>query len=142
MTSQLSSSGVEASSSNFSQTLERLSSKPGVIATLVLDRASSALLQSTGSFVFWSANTASPIGGSAPSAVPTSNSVTEASSTDSVSSFATTVMAYVNTSGEMIKHMNSSEDDLKLLRLRTKKHEIVIVPDSKFIFVVVHEISA
>jgi hypothetical protein len=35
--------------------------------------------------------------------------VTEASSTDSVSSFATTVMAYVNTSGEMIKHMNSTE---------------------------------
>ena len=34
------------------------------------------------------------------------------------------------------------QDELKLLRVRTKKHEIVIVPDAKFIFVVVHEISA
>jgi len=31
---------------------------------------------------------------------------------------------------------------MKLLRVRTKKHEIVIVPDPKFIFVVVHEVSA
>jgi hypothetical protein len=36
----------------------------------------------------------------------------------------------------------SGQDDLKLLRLRTKKHEFMIVPDPKYIFVVVHEVSA
>jgi dynein light chain roadblock-type len=30
---------------------------------------------------------------------------------------------------------------VKLLRLRTKKHELVIVPDVKYILVVVHETS-
>jgi len=31
------------------------------------------------------------------------------------------------------------QDDVKLLRLRTKKHELVIVPDAKYIFIVVHD---
>jgi len=34
------------------------------------------------------------------------------------------------------------QDDLKLLRLRTRKHELVIVPDAKFIFVVVHDVPS
>lgn len=31
------------------------------------------------------------------------------------------------------------QDEVKLLRLRTKKYELVIVPDSKYLLVVVHE---
>ena len=31
------------------------------------------------------------------------------------------------------------QDELKLLRLRTKKQELVIVPDSKFLLLVVHD---
>lgn len=31
------------------------------------------------------------------------------------------------------------QDEVKLLRLRTKKHELVIVPDPKYLLVVVHE---
>jgi dynein light chain roadblock-type len=33
----------------------------------------------------------------------------------------------------------SCQDEVKLLRLRTKKFELVIVPDSKYLLVVVHE---
>lgn len=34
---------------------------------------------------------------------------------------------------------NSPQDELKLLRLRTKKQELVIVPELKYILVVVHD---
>ena len=33
----------------------------------------------------------------------------------------------------------SCQDEVKLLRLRTKKYELVIVPDSKYLLVVIHE---
>jgi len=31
------------------------------------------------------------------------------------------------------------QDELKLLRLRTKKQELVIVPDSKYLLIVIHD---
>lgn len=31
------------------------------------------------------------------------------------------------------------DDEVKLLRLRTKKHEIVVVPDRKYLLCVVHD---
>ena len=34
------------------------------------------------------------------------------------------------------------ESEVKLLRLRTKRHEIVVVPDRKFLLCVVHDIAA
>ncbi|KAL2846295.1 hypothetical protein BJX68DRAFT_241169 [Aspergillus pseudodeflectus] len=34
------------------------------------------------------------------------------------------------------------DDEVKLLRLRTKKHEIVVVPDKKYLLCVVHDASA
>lgn len=35
-----------------------------------------------------------------------------------------------------------SQDEMKLLRLRTKKYELVIVPDAKYLLIVVHETPA
>ncbi|KAK2805513.1 hypothetical protein FQN49_008827 [Arthroderma sp. PD_2] len=34
------------------------------------------------------------------------------------------------------------DDELKLLRLRTKIHEIIIIPDRRFLLCVVHDVSA
>lgn len=34
------------------------------------------------------------------------------------------------------------QDELKLLRLRTKKQELVIVPDAKYLLIVIHETPA
>jgi hypothetical protein len=34
-----------------------------------------------------------------------------------------------------------TEDEVKLLRLRTKRHEIVVVPDRKYLLCVVHDAS-
>jgi len=134
-------SGVENLSASFSQTLERLSSKPGVIATVVVDRSSGALLQSTGSFSFWNAATSNSTSTTAKIASPTNKIESDTQSSDTTLHFTAMVCRYVESSGDLVHHMDS-DDDLKLLRLRTKKHEVVIVPDSKFIFVVVHEISA
>ncbi|KAL3449254.1 hypothetical protein BJX65DRAFT_273096 [Aspergillus insuetus] len=37
---------------------------------------------------------------------------------------------------------SQDDDEVKLLRLRTKKHEIVVVPDKKYLLCVVHDASA
>lgn len=38
-------------------------------------------------------------------------------------------------------HEREEDDEIKLLRLRTKKNEIVVVPDRKYLLCVVHEAS-
>lgn len=38
--------------------------------------------------------------------------------------------------------IESSQDELKLLRLRTRKQELVIVPDTKYLLIVIHETPA
>lgn len=41
-----------------------------------------------------------------------------------------------------IPKLTLEQDEVKLLRLRTKKNELVIVPDSKYILIVVHEMAS
>lgn len=41
--------------------------------------------------------------------------------------------------GEPEGHEKEEDDEVKLLRLRTKKHEIVVVPDRKYLLCVVHD---
>lgn len=36
-------------------------------------------------------------------------------------------------------HENQEDDEVKLLRLRTRKHEIVVVPDRKYLLCVIHD---
>ena len=43
------------------------------------------------------------------------------------------VFSFVSAAGTLIEELES-EDDLKLLRLRTRKNEIVIVPGQSFLF--------
>jgi len=49
------------------------------------------------------------------------------------------VWNFVQSAGEMIVQLNGDADETKLLRIRTKKNELVIVPDSKFLLVVIHD---
>lgn len=39
------------------------------------------------------------------------------------------------------QHERDEDDEIKLLRLRTKKNEIVVVPDRKYLLCVVHDAS-
>lgn len=45
----------------------------------------------------------------------------------------------VNASGDRQGQGENAGDDVKLLRVRTKKGELVIVPEGRFILVVVHD---
>ncbi|TVY21899.1 Dynein light chain roadblock-type 2, partial [Lachnellula arida] len=117
--------------SNVSDTMARLSGKAGVKATMMLDRSLNTVLQTSGSFSSFrsldnSRNTAS------------TSAENGAVKEEGVEEFAAMIWNFVNSAGGLV-HDLDAEDDVKLLRLRTKKHELVIVPDAKYIFIVVHD---
>ncbi|CZT50878.1 uncharacterized protein RSE6_11946 [Rhynchosporium secalis] len=139
---------LPSSTTSVSETMARLSSKSGVIATLAIERTTSTVLQHTGTLgAMFSSTTSSSLSAS-------TNTVTspaereapvvmtaEATEEQAFSDFAKMVWNHVNATGELVGNMDA-EDELKLLRLRTKKHELVIVPDAKFLFVVVHDVPS
>ncbi len=64
---------------------------------------------------------------------------------------------FVNASSELVRGLdsevditleyefsftNEAQDEVKLLRLRTKKYELVMVPDPKYLLIAVHATSA
>ncbi|KAH7308788.1 hypothetical protein BKA65DRAFT_174047 [Rhexocercosporidium sp. MPI-PUGE-AT-0058] len=149
---------LPSSSTSVAETMARLSSKSGVTATIAIDRTTSTVLQSTGSLGTMFASRAGGSlatpgqptpAGTGTSTLPSSNlerdgsgiGTSDAGEEQAFSDFAKMVWNYVNATGVLVHDMDS-EDELKLLRLRTRKHELVIVPDAKFIFVVVHDVPS
>ncbi|KAL6874900.1 hypothetical protein J3F83DRAFT_729071 [Trichoderma novae-zelandiae] len=116
--------------------LGRLARKPGVKASIVLDRASGAILKTSGQLDALqtaksrNASTAASFSNDAPAA--------EEGEAHGVEEFAQMIWNFVNSSGQLVQDLDS-EDELKLLRLRTKKQEIVIVPDQKYLLTVIHD---
>ncbi|KAG6100128.1 hypothetical protein E4U30_005354 [Claviceps sp. LM220 group G6] len=116
--------------------LGRLATKPGVRAGIVLDRASGAIIKTSGELSALrtaksrDAATAASFSNEAPTA--------EASESQGVEDFAAMIWNYVNASAHLVQDMDN-EDALRLLRLRTKRQEIVIVPDAKYILTVIHD---
>ncbi|KAL1843935.1 hypothetical protein VTJ49DRAFT_6878 [Mycothermus thermophilus] len=134
------------------ETLGRLSKKPGVKAALVLDRESGAILKTSGQIN--SIHVAKPSGASSSSAAPagapsfTSTNNSEANGNDSpnpeqqaTEEVAAMMWNFVSNAGSLVQELDA-EDEVKLLRLRTKKQEFVIVPDPKYLLIVVHDTSA
>jgi dynein light chain roadblock-type len=139
------------------ESLGRLSKKPGVLATIALDRTSGAILKTTGSI--------SPSRTSTVTATSLVVNATSNTSDDVTGSFedvggigqmASMVWSFVRSSAGLVQGLDaevtfiscelmnywinmSCQDEVKLLRLRTKKYELVIVPDSKYLLVAVHE---
>ncbi|RSL47948.1 hypothetical protein CEP53_009733 [Fusarium sp. AF-6] len=116
--------------------LGRLSKKPGVKASIVLDRATGAILKTSGQVDALqtsktrTTSTATSFSNDAPAL--------EESETQGVEQFAAVVWNYVNSSGSLVQELDG-EDEVKLLRLRTRKQELVIVPDAKYLLIVVHD---
>lgn len=50
--------------------------------------------------------------------------------------------SYTGDAGDKDGPEREDESEVKLLRLRTKRHEIVVVPDRKYLLCVVHDITA
>ncbi|KAK9452195.1 uncharacterized protein V1518DRAFT_410591 [Limtongia smithiae] len=68
--------------------------------------------------------------------------VAEESASDLVSSYATTCVNFVKAANEVADQFFEEDDGLKLLRLRTKEHELMIVPDTRFILAVINDIHS
>ncbi|KAK4133318.1 hypothetical protein BT67DRAFT_450214 [Trichocladium antarcticum] len=124
------------------ETLGRLSKKAGVRATLVLDRVSGAVLKTNGQID--SIRKTKLPGASLSAAGPFSNEGDSNSSSNQnqgAEELAAMVWNFVRTAGSLVQELDS-EDEMKLLRLRTKKQEFVIVPDAKYLLIVVHDTSS
>ncbi|KAI0458438.1 hypothetical protein F5B21DRAFT_459672 [Xylaria acuta] len=130
------------------EALHRLSKKPGVKAWLMLDRANGAVLKTNGQIAaVRPAKSASNANGTGvPPSLPTpaggSFSIDIQTNTDNESlaaqELASMVWSFLSTAGSLVDEIDS-EDELKLLRLRTKKQEFVIVPEPKYLLVVIHD---
>ncbi|KAL7273732.1 hypothetical protein RUND412_003392 [Rhizina undulata] len=94
--------------------LSRLSQKQSVQSLLILDRATGAIIRTSGSIA------------------------SSRNSETLVGEYAGMVWKLVKSAEEMVTGMEE-DDDLRLLRVRTKRHELVIVPNPKFIMIVFHD---
>ncbi|KAF4124653.1 Roadblock/LC7 domain, partial [Geosmithia morbida] len=116
--------------------LGRLSRKPGVKASIVIDRATGSILKTSGEIS--ALRTSRSRSEAAAATFSNEASTADDSESKGVEEFASMIWNYVNTSGQLAQDLDA-EDELKLLRFRTKKQEIVIVPDSKYLLTVVHD---
>ncbi|GJN67482.1 dynein light chain-related protein [Purpureocillium lilacinum] len=116
--------------------LGRLTKKPGVKASIVLDRASGAVLKTSGDVS--ALRTAKSRDAATAASFSNEAPLAEASEAKGVEDFAAMIWNFVNNSGQLVQEVDT-DDELRLLRLRTKKQEIVIVPDAKYLLTVVHD---
>ncbi|PSR93847.1 hypothetical protein BD289DRAFT_480917 [Coniella lustricola] len=127
------------------ETLARLSKKPGVKTTIALDRDSGAILKMAGQISFLHSAKArqqqeqqqqqqqTPSQPDDPNATPTVDAETQGAE-----ELAKMAWGFVNAAGGLVEGLDT-EDELKLLRIRTRKQELVIVPDAKYLLIVVYE---
>ena len=127
------------------ENLSRLASKPGVKATLILSRSDGSIIRSTGLLAATSSLTSGiEIVGNGPShqnhvepadairsRVDHPGSVEGDQKGNSAEDIATRVLAFVAGANSFTEGMDRS-DEVKLLRLRTRKNEIVIFPGMSF----------
>lgn len=108
--------------------LTRLSQKPGVQSTIILSRETGAILRTTG-LISKSAsanpNTTLPASGEA-STEQYANGRKEIG-LQSAEDVASMVWSFLTAAGTLVEQLDK-EDEVKLLRLRMKKNELVIVP--------------
>ncbi|KAJ0298040.1 hypothetical protein COL516b_010190 [Colletotrichum fioriniae] len=130
------------------ETLKRLSNKPGVKATVILDRVTGAILRTSGQLSSFNAATLQTSGGGSFSGegAAAQQQQNGEEQPQGLEDFAAKVWNWVNASGTLVLNLDTEgradhleQDELKLLRLRTKKQELVIVPDPKYLLIVVHD---
>ena len=120
--------------------LARLSQRPGVQSTLILSRTDGAIVQSSGLIteedeqqegVTSTANGTYANG--------TDSDVQKKKGTRKAEDVARLVWNFVKNAGEMVQELNGDNDEAKLVRLRTKKNELLVVPEGKYLLVVIHD---
>lgn len=108
--------------------LTRLGQKPGVQSTLILSRETGAIVRTSGLISnSSSANPNSTLPASTDNAADGYSNGRKESGIHSAEDVARMAWTFVNSAGSMVNELDE-EDEVKLLRLRTKKCELVIVP--------------
>lgn len=115
--------------------LTRLSQRPGVQSTLILSRDTGAIVRSSGLI------TAEEIAedGTAPTTAATTTTmangenssngeVAKKKGTRQAEEVAGLVWNFMKASGQMVEALNGEGDESKLVRVRTKRNELVVVP--------------
>lgn len=134
------------------ENLSRLASKPGVRSTLILSKSDGSIIRSTGLLAATSSSSSENLptgngrshsGPAEPADVTRSGvdypgSTEDDSNRNSAQDVARMVFAFVAGAKAFTEAVDKS-DEVKLLRLRTRKNEIIIAPDAKFLLVVIHD---
>lgn len=108
--------------------LTRLSQKPGVQSTLILSRESGSIVRTSG--LISNSSSANPNSTLPASTETTPDNYTNGKKENSIHSaedVASKVWAFLTAAGSLVEGMYE-DDEVKLLRLRTKKNELVIIP--------------
>ncbi|KAL8744168.1 MAG: hypothetical protein Q9190_003567 [Brigantiaea leucoxantha] len=142
---------VQDSSASTLDNLSRLAAKPGVQSTLILSKVDGSIIRSSGllALPFQQPTTAESResgienpsqngetfsfgsrGNESESLVSTTGGINRRKSAEEV---ARVVFSFVNAAKDVAEDMESG-DEVKLLRLRTRKNELVIVPGQSFSF--------
>ncbi|KAF3008637.1 hypothetical protein E8E13_008505 [Curvularia kusanoi] len=119
--------------------LTRLSQKPGVQSTIIMSRETGAIVRTSG--LISSSSFANANGTPSSSGETLTDSYTngrKGSGIHSAEDVAAAVWKFLGAAGSLVEELDN-EDDVRLLQLRTKKNELMIVPDSNFIFVLIHD---
>jgi dynein light chain roadblock-type len=128
--------------------LARLSQRAGVQSTLILARDTGAIVRSSGLLTAEEAEAGSTTASSTVSDSNFVNGTTAAASTPAkkgtraAEDVARIVCTFMKGVGEMVEGLNGDSDEAKLIRIRTRRNEIVVVPDARFLAVVVHNTPA
>ncbi|RMZ74364.1 dynein light chain-related [Pyrenophora seminiperda CCB06] len=119
--------------------LTRLSQKPGVQSTLILSRENGTIIRTSGLISSSSSvNPNSTLPASGETMPDNYTNGRQESGIHSAEHVASMVWSFLTAAGSLVDELDK-EDEVKLLRLRTKKNELVIVPDPKFILVAIHD---
>ncbi|KAK4507995.1 hypothetical protein PRZ48_001730 [Zasmidium cellare] len=120
--------------------LARLSNRPGVQGTLILSRDTGTIVRSSG-LVTEEEEVEGEVVPPGSSGGQTNGVDNEGKNkgTRKAEDVARLVWKFVQSAGTMVEELNGESDEAKLLRVRTKKNELVVVPDSKFLLVVIHD---
>lgn len=126
--------------------LARLAQRPGVQGTLILSRVNGAIVQSTRLVTGEDVDTEEGAAAATTNGTSYTNGVggsegdvVKKTGTRKADEIATLVWNYMSSTAALVEGMNGEGDEAKLVRVRTKRNEIVVVPDAKFFLVVIHE---
>ncbi|GAA5896783.1 hypothetical protein JCM8208_007088 [Rhodotorula glutinis] len=117
-------------------TLTRLASHKNVQGVLILARSTGIILRSTGSlFALQPAPAATADDGTltgGEAIVPTTSELARR--------YAKSAVSIVEAVATEVKDVDDDQpDDIRFLRIRTKRHELIITPDDQYILVVVQD---